>query len=198
MKYIKLFLDHFKNTPVFSFRDVQKFLKYNNSTAAYARIFISAMIANGRVNRVTKGFYSLYTDIEVVGFPFYAFYYGLGFALSYHALWKQQSNPHVITTNNVRVGTRTALNSNFIVSRIPKNMFFGYAYVKGQRFFYPVSDIEKTLIDTLYYRFNLEDYVYENIFRKLDTKKMKKYLKLCDERIRTEYQKLEKRYEFGD
>ena len=150
------------------------------------------MLRTDRAYRIAKGSYSLYKDIEVVGFPFYPFYYGLGFALTYHGLWKQQSNLHVITTRKVRTGTRTVFGLNFHVSKISKDMFFGYVYVKGQNFYYPVSDVEKTFIDVLYYGLNLEDYVYANMLKKLDDKKMKKYLKWCNEKVNVGYLRLKR------
>ncbi len=194
MKYVKSFLEEFKKTPIFTMRDLKKFLMYNGSTKNYPRIFINLMIKDGKAYRVTKGFYTLYRNIEVVGFPFYPFYYGLSYALTIHKLWTQQANPHVLTTKNVRRGIRTTFGSNFTVSKISKTMFFGYYSIIGVDFYYPISDIEKTLIDCIYYRFNLEDYVYINIFEKLNTKKMDTYLKKCSERIRIKYKMLKKIY----
>lgn len=195
MKYVDAFLEEFKETPTFNMADVKKFLEYKGSTSAYSGIFIKLMIKGGRVYKVTKGVYTLYRNIEVVGFPFYPFYYGLGFALTKHRLWKQQANPYVITTKNVRRGSRVAFGSNFAVSKISKNMFFGYYYTKGLNFYYPISDIEKTLIDCIYYNLNLEDYVYADIFGRLDNKKINKYLKRCNKKVRMRYAFLKSHYE---
>ncbi len=194
MKYVKVFLEEFKKTPIFTFKDVEKFITYNGSTGAYAKVFMSKMLKSGRTYKITKGNYSMYKDSEIIGFPFYPFYYGLGFALTHYGFWKQQSNPHVITTRNVRVGVRTFLGSNFFVSKISDNMFFGYVYVKGQNFFYPISDVEKTLIDVLYYDFNLEDYVYENLLKNINKEKIKEYLKLCNKKVNAAYIKIIRMY----
>lgn len=187
MKYVDSFLEEFKKTPIFTISDTTKFLKYNGSTGTYPTVFIAQMIRSGRVHKITRGVYTLYKDIELVGFAFCPFYYGLGFALTKHKLWKQQANPYVLTIRNVRRGTRQAFGLNFTVSRISKDMFFGYYYIKGQNAYYPISDIEKTLIDCIYYRLNLEDYVYGNIFQKLDAQKMNGYLKKCNKRVRIKY-----------
>lgn len=187
MKYVKAFLEEFKKTPTFTFKDVQRFLGSKGSKGKYTKMFIGSMLRTERAYRITNGSYSLYGDIEIVGFPFYPFYYGLGFALTYYGFWKQQANPHVITTRKVRVGTRAAFGLNFQVSKISKEMFFGYDYVKGQNFYYPVSDVEKTLIDVLYYDLHLEDYVYANILKTLDNKKIRKYLKRCNKKVNTGY-----------
>jgi predicted transcriptional regulator of viral defense system len=187
-------MDEFKRTPIFSFNDVKIFLEHHGSTNNYPKIFIKRMIKSGRVYIIAKGFYTLYKDIEVVGFSFYPFYYGLGFALTKHRLWKQQANPYILTIKNVRRGVRQAFGSNFVVSKISSAMFFGYHYVQGSNFYYPISDIEKTLIDCIYYRFNLEDYVYSNIFKSLDNKKIDKYLKKCNKRVKARYLLLKKTY----
>ena len=194
MKYIREFLENFKKTPAFTFKGAERFLKYKGSTSAYAKLFMSKLVKSGRTYRITKGNYSLFKDNEIVGFPFYPFYYGLGFALTNHGLSKQQFNPHVITTRNVRAGLRTAFCSNFYVSKISEGMFFGYIYVKGENFSYPLSDIEKTLIDMLYYDFSVEEYVYENIFKRLDKRKTREYLKLCNDKITGKYTRLERLY----
>ncbi len=187
MKYTAMFLARFKKSPVFQTRDVSKFLEYYGSTEDYAKVFIGQMVKSGKAYKVTKGFYTMYKNIEAVGFPFYPFYYGLGFALTHHKLWKQQANPYVLTVKNVRRGPREALGLNYNVSKIAKSMFFGYYYTKGADFYYPISDVEKTLIDCIYYKMSLEGYVYENIFRQLDYKKMQGYLKRCSGRVRTRY-----------
>ncbi len=194
MKYVDSFLEEFKRTPTFTIKDAEKFLRYKGSTKAYPKIFMKLMVKSGRACKVSRGFYTLYKDIEVVGFPFYPFYYGLGFALTKHRLWKQQANPYILTTRNVRRGNREAFGSNFTVSKISKRMFFGYHYTKGSNFYYPISDIEKTLIDCIYYRFNLEDYVYTNIFKMIDKKKIGIYLKNCNKKIKIKYNILIKIY----
>ncbi len=194
LKYIISFLAEFKKSPTFEMKDVSRFLRYHGSTGAYAKIFISHMVKGGKVHKLTKGFYTVYGNIETVGFPFYPFYYGLGFALTCHKLWKQQANPYVLTVRNVRRGSRKALGLNYNVSKISKGMFFGYYYVKGKDFYYPVSDIEKTLIDCIYYGLNLEDYVYENIFGQLDNGKMQSYLKRCNDRTKARYFELKASY----
>lgn len=193
MKYIDSFMEEFKKTPIFTAVDVKRFLG-NKEQKTYYRVFIKLMIDSGRAYRITKGFYTLYKDVEVVGFPFYPFYYGLGFALTKHKLWKQQANPYVLTIKNVKRGNREAFGSNLTVSKISKEMFFGYYYTKGQNFYYPISDVEKTLIDCIYYRFNPEDYTYISIFNKLDNKKMNDYLKKCNKRVKAKYELLKDTY----
>ena len=194
MKYVRKFLGEFRKTSVFSTADVRRFLVSEGASPTYALVFINSMIRRGKAFCLAKGIYTLYRDIEVAGFAFSPFYYGLGFALTKHRLWKQQANLHVLTTRNVRRGSRVVLGTNINVSKISKRMFFGYVYVKGANFYYPVSDIEKTLIDCIYYRFSLEDYVYESIFAKLDSRKMKVYLRQCSTRVKAGYKNLKEKY----
>ena len=194
MKYTTLFMARFRKTPVFQINDVQKFMHQYGSSKAYATIFISRMVKSARVYRLSGGFYTLYNEIETVGFQFYPFYYGLGYALTHYNLWKQQANPYVLTVKNVRRGTRNAFGLNYNIGKISKKMFFGYSYFKGRSFYYPVSDLEKTLIDCIYYNMPLEDYVYENAFKRSNQKKMSMYLKKCNTRTRLKYKKLHRMY----
>ena len=194
MKYIDLFMANFKKSPAFNMKDVARFLEFHGSTNAYSKIFVGQMVRKGRIYRLTNGFYTLYKNIETVGFPFSPFYYGLGFALTKHKLWKQQANPYIITIKNVRRGYREAFGLNYNISRISKSMFFGYCYTKGPNFYYPMSDVEKTLIDCIYYKINLEEYVYGNIFKHLDDKKMDNYLKRCNKKVRKKYGDLRNKY----
>lgn len=194
MKYVKLFLEEFKKTPIFTAIDIEKFLVSKGSTKNYSKIFIKLMVVGGRAYKVSKGFYTLYNNSEVAGFPYSPFYYGLSFALTKHGLWKQQANPYVITTKNVRRGVRRVLGSNITVSKISKDMFFGYRYVKGANFYYPVSDVEKTFIDLVYFRYGVDDQVYENIAKKVDKKKMLLYLKACAPRVKKGVNRIMQRF----
>ncbi len=184
MKYVNHFLSEFRKTPSFTLNDVARFLRYEGSRGTYAKVFMGLMVKSGKAYKITKGAYTLYDDTETVGFPFAPFYYGLGFALTKHRLWTQQANPQVVTTKNVRRGIRKAFGLNFTVSKISKRMFFGYSYAKGQNFYYPVSDIEKTLIDLVYFNYRVEDYVYEEAAARARKDVLMAYLKRCSPYIK--------------
>ncbi len=194
MKYKKKFLEFFKDFPLFTFNDAKLFLLKSGASYAYARKFISLMVKNGSVYRLNKGNYTLYKDINVTGYIFKPFYYGLGTALNYHNLWEQQSNQTIITTNNVRRGVRTFFGLNIVIERIPAALFFGFFKVNYDKFHFYISDIEKTIIDMAYYNFVVEDYVYENIFSRINRQKMKKYLARVPVKTRLAVLKLERQY----
>ncbi len=195
MKYKKDFAVHFNRFPLFRFSDAERFLTSIGASPIYARKFMSIAVNNGLVYRITKGVYSMHNDINLVGFAFKPFYYGLGTALTYHGLWEQQATQTIITTKNVREGTRVFFGLNATVLRIPERLFFGFADEKYGNFHFYVSDVEKTLIDIVHYGFAIEDYAYVNLLRRANSMKIESYLKRCPERIKLGVRKLQD--EFG-
>lgn len=55
-------------------------------------------------------------------------------------------------------------------------MFFGYIMVKGESFYYPVSDLEKTFLDLVYFDISLRNDTLRRLVDRLDQKKLKEYL----------------------
>jgi len=176
VKYVKEFKKHFSEFPVFSASDVALFLKSMGASDAYARLFVHNARYNGTINKVSKGHYSLHDDVMVAGFAFYPFYYGLGEALSIHKIWDQAANPTIITTRKVRNGIRQIFGRNVIVRRISRVMFFGYEIMYYSGFNVPVSDLEKTLIDIVYFNFDVDGETLKTLLRKIDVVKFRRYL----------------------
>lgn len=191
MKYKKSFIAHFNRFPLFKFGDAERFLTNIGASSIYARKFMSIVISNGSVYRITRGIYSMHKDINLAGYAFRPFYYGLGTALTHHGLWEQQATQTIITTRNVREGTRVFFGLNATIRRIPEELFFGYVKERYGDFHFYVSDVEKTLIDVVYYKFVVEDYVYANLFRHAGRAKLAGYLKKCPERIRQGVEELQ-------
>ncbi|MGH2638375.1 MAG: hypothetical protein ACRDF4_03730, partial [Rhabdochlamydiaceae bacterium] len=48
--------------------------------------------------------------------------------------------------------------------------------------------------DMIYFDYVVEDYVYANIFKRLDNKKMRSYLKRCNKRVKGGYETLNASY----
>lgn len=185
MKYVKVFLQHFSKYPVFTYNDVRLLMKdVGNASESYIKFFVHSMLKTGRIFRVTKGYYATWKDISVVGFAFKPYYYGLGYALTYHRVWNQQANLTVITTKIVAEGARTVFGNNIILRRIPKELFFGYFSVQAGKYSVHVSDLEKTLIDIVYFRNNYADYVLKEISKRVDRRKVKRYLDNYDDAVR--------------
>lgn len=187
MKYKKDFIKHFGNFPLFSFNDAYLFLSKMGSSKDYIRKLISLMLKREEIYRITKGYYTLNKDPEVIGYAFKPFYYGLGYALNHYNLSEQQANVTIVTTKKVRVGVRNIFGTNTMVRKIPKELYFGYRTVKGENFYFPVSDIEKTLLDMLYFDYVTEAYVYVNLFKKLNRQRINIYLKRYNNRVKVKY-----------
>ena len=176
MKYVHEFLKHFSKVPAFSAKDAEQFLIYIGSGKKYPKRFIQNMRARNRIFKLAKGMYTTLNNSEVIGFAFSPFYYGLTYALSYYNVWEERANPVIVTTKTVRSGMRKAMGTNISVFRIPKTMFFGYNMVKGEAVYYPISDLEKTFIDLVYFGISLREDTLNRLVARLDRKKLREYL----------------------
>ena len=194
MKYKRDFITYFSGFPLFTFSDARLFLSKHGASYDYSRKLISLMLQRGEIYRVTKGYYTTKADLTVAGYAFKPFYYGLGFALSYYGLSNQGYNLTIITTKNVREGVRSIFGANVVINKIQKDLFFGYIDVPTQTFHYYISDVEKTFADMLHFEHVVEDYVYENIFKRINTVKMKEYLKCYGKKAAGRYAELERQF----
>ena len=104
--------------------------------------------------------------------------------MSIHNLWEQETIPVIITANKVRQGIRKILGVNVLIRRIDKRYFFGFEYLKYGNFYLPVSDMEKTFIDLVYFKENLEKEALKNIKKGIDDEKMRIYLKKYNKKFR--------------
>lgn len=139
-------------------------------------MLLENLYRSGRIYRITRGYYTFYEEVQFVGFAFSPFYYGLEDALSLLNLWEQETNPVVITSRRVRSGVREFRGRNYVVRRIERSMFFGYKYMKYDKFHIPVSEPEKTLIDLLYFRLHIEKKTFDEIIENINVDKLKEYL----------------------
>lgn len=178
MKYVKAFRGRFSSLPSFTLRDVRVFFG-SSLTRGYSHLLIHNLLKRGEIFRVAKGVYTFRGEMQVVGSAFQPYYYGLQDALSLHDLWEQETNPVVITTRNVRRGLRTFLGNNYLVKRISRRMFFGFSAFRYHDSWINVSDLEKTLIDFVYFEQPLGSEVLGELAPKLDRKKLSSYLELC-------------------
>ncbi len=184
IKYRKDFLEHFKDRDYFSTKDTELFLTQKGASKAYARLILHKLEKKGEIKRLKRGYYSFSANLDTIGFIFEPFYYGLQEALSLHGLWNQQTNPVVITTRKVRTGLRSILGRNIIVRRIKRKMFFGYEAKRVGNNFVPVSDLEKTLIDFIYFKIAIPEEVLEEIKRRIDRKRLQEYFDRIDKNLR--------------
>lgn len=180
MKYVQNFLAYFEKFPIFTTNDVKLFLRKSGGGRDYYKVFMHNLISSERVFQVKRGYYTLHNDPMTAGFAFSPFYYGLETALTYHGLWDYVTPISIITTKKATPGVRSIMERNVSVRRISRKMFFGYSMVKYENLFYiPMADVEKTLIDSFYFHTVFNKEVYAMLLKRMDTKKLRAYLKLC-------------------
>ncbi len=176
MKFMKWFIEEFSNKPAFGIDEVKAFLRRRNASEGYHKLLIQNMIKSGRIYKITRGVYTFHDEVQYAGFAFTPFYYGLEDALSLLGLWEQETNPVIITPRKVRNGIRQFDSRNYLVRRVRRKMFFGYTLMKYEQFYIPVSDIEKTLIDLVYFNIRVPDEVISTIIRRLNRETFNSYL----------------------
>ena len=181
IKYITDIRKFFEKNKVVDINSLKRFIskKKNN----YVHLLISNMIKKGEIKRITRGYYTIYEDYILAVFCFKPSYLGLESALSIHNLWEQETNPVIITTNSVRQGTRKVFGNNILLKRITSKYFFGVEYVKEGDLYVPVSDIEKTFIDMVYFRKRMDKELLSSFKKKIDAEKLKDYLRKYSKKI---------------
>lgn len=183
-KYIKTVLNFFEKTPVVTSKDIKLILNKEGIKKSYPYLFIHKLVKSGRIKKITKGFYTIHDDPIFAVFCFKPAYIGLQDSLSFHNLWEQESNVVIITGKKVRNGIRNILGSNVVLKRIKTKYIFGYDLIEYDKFFIPVSDIEKTLIDFVYFKEHLDKDILKEIKKRAYIEKIKKYLRFYPKRIR--------------
>jgi len=169
-----------KSTPIFRTKDVELVVKNKN----YSYLILHKLAKKGEIKRITKGWYSLHEDPIISVFCFKPAYIGLQEALSFHELWEQETNVVIVTAKKVRTGIRKILDTNVVLHKIKQKYFFGFDYLKYENFFIPVSDVEKTLIDLVYFNEIPGKDVLKEIKKRINRKKLKRYLKNFPVRFR--------------
>lgn len=179
MKYIEKVREYLKNTKVANINSISLLIGNKN----YTYVLLNNLLKKGYINRIEKGYYTIYNDPSLIVYCLKPSYLGLQDAMSFHNLWEQETCPVVITTKKVRPGIRKVFGSNVIVRRISKKYFFGYDYYKYGDFVLPVSDVEKTFIDLIYFK-GLRSEIAKKFKKKINQKKLNQYLKKYPERFR--------------
>ena len=184
MKYVKKFLEHFAAVPAFTARDAKLFLSSLGASEGYAQLFLSNMQKRGLARRIRKGVYSMGNDPAIAGFAYSPSYHGLQDALSILGLWGQGTNTVLLTPLHIRAGEKEILGGKVLVRHISRKMFFGFGPARYFDKWILSSDVEKTLIDFVYFREPLADEALTEIKKRLDRKKLKGYLARCPKRLR--------------
>ncbi|QQG49275.1 MAG: hypothetical protein HY247_02910 [archaeon] len=164
--------DFIRMTPVFRVRDVEIIV----GDKGYASLLLHNLACKGEVSRVARGWYSARTDPTFAVMAFMPAYLGLEEALSLHRLWDQATNPVIVTPSRVRPGLRESMGGRIVVHRIEERYFFGYDYLEYEGAALPVSDIEKTLIDLVYFGVSPGREFVRSALKQSDREKLRKYL----------------------
>lgn len=177
MKYTEQFFRYFEGFPAFTARDVRLFFLKNGAGRGYYKIFMHNMIKHGRVFTVRRGHYTLHDDPMMAGFAFSPFYYGMETSLTHYKLWGYMTPISIITTNRIRENSIELLGRNASVRSLQKDKFFGYSMVQYKNAYIPIADIEKTLIDSVYFHAHFSSQVYAAMVKEIDRKRIDNYLK---------------------
>jgi len=180
MRYIEKVRKYLKKTQIASVNSISRIVGNKN----YAYLLLNYLIRKNEIYRIAKGYYSTKDDPTLLVFCLKPSYLGLEDALSFHNLWEQETIPVIITTRKVRQGKRKVLGHNVIVRRISPKYFFGYDYMKYGNFLVPVSDVEKTIIDFIYFRKRISKELKRNLIKRINKKKLANYLRKYPENIR--------------
>lgn len=179
IKYLKDVESLFKKSMVVNSFSISRITKNKQ----YTKQMIRNLISKKKINRLGKGCYTIHDDPSLAVFCFKPSYLGLQDALSFNNLWEQETIPIIVTTAKVRQGIRNILGTNVMIRRINKKYLFGFDYHNYSNFYLPYSDIEKTLIDLIYFKQPIDKETLKEIIKRIDEKKLIKYLKVYPERI---------------
>lgn len=175
-------------SPVVDFRTIDRIVKSSQkrscSGGQYTKLLVSNLLGEGKIKRLTKGYYTTYDDISLAVFCFKPSYLGLQSALSIHNLWEQETTPIIITSKKVRTGIREVMGGNVQIRRTECEKIFGYDLIKDGDFYLPYSDIEKTVIDMAAFNQHISQEVLRGIKKKINTQTLRSYLKKYPERIK--------------
>ena len=183
IKYLKEINEFIDNNIVFNIRDVEAILISRKANPNYARLLLHNLEKKSEIKRIIKGFYTKYDDPTLITFCIKPSYIGLEAALSFHGIWEQETNVVLLTPRRVRTGIRSIFNTNIVIHSINKKHFFGFNYVDYYDFKIPISDIEKTFIDWMYYNKPLTKDILNNFKKKIKKKKLISYLKNYDKKF---------------
>lgn len=189
-KYLGKIISLFNKSPVVSAGSISRIIRDRKNVKQYPKQLIRNLVLKDKIRILTKGYYTLYEEPSLAVFCFRPAYLGLQDALSYHGLWEQETIPIMITSKKVRQGIRKILGMNVLVRRIDKKYLFGFEYEKYGGFYLPVSDIEKTFIDMVYFKQHLDSETIKEFKKRSSKNKLKEYLKNYPLRFRKNFEAL--------
>lgn len=189
-KYQKQIEELFRKSPIVNFSSVERIVKEKRNIKGYSKQLIRNLLLKGKIRRIARGYYSIHEDSLLNVFCFQPSYLGLQDALSFHGLWEQETIPIIITSNKIRQGLRKTELGNILIRRINRKYLFGIEYGKQGDFYAPYSDVEKTFIDLVYFKERISKEVMESIKKRIDKKKLDRYLRSYPKRFRSKVKRV--------
>ena len=189
-KYLKEVQVLLMKSPLVTYSSIERIVKHQKKIKGYTKLLVHHLLKKGIMKKLTKGCYTSTNNAALAVLCFQNAYLGLQDALSLHNLWEQETIPVIITSQHVRTGIRDCMHSNILIRKLDKKYFFGIAYYQQDSIALPYSDLEKTFIDMIYFKENMNKEVLENFKEKINKKKIEKYLKKYPLKIRKKAQSL--------
>lgn len=162
-----------KAGPVFTSKDVERIIKNKR----YSHLLLHNLSQKGEIKRIIKGCYAWEEDPILAVFCFRPSYIGLQGALSLHNLWEQETNVVIVTSLKIRTGIRKVFSTNVLIRRIQSKYLFGIDYFKYGNFYLPISDIEKTFLDLMFFKEIPSVEVIKEMKKHINRNKINSYLK---------------------
>jgi len=175
-KYIRDIEEFFRKSPVVDYGSIERMVKDKKKVKGYVKQIVRNLLLKGRIERLTKGYYTIHDEISLIVFCFKPSYLGLQDAMSLHGIWEQETVPIVLTTRKIRRGIRQVMGMNVMIRHIDSKYLFGFDYYKSGDFYFPYSDVEKTFIDMVYFRAFMDKEVVKVFRKRIDRKKLDDYL----------------------
>ncbi|MEA1904692.1 MAG: hypothetical protein U9M97_02280 [Candidatus Hadarchaeota archaeon] len=161
-----------KSTPVANLQSISTLVGNKN----YAYVVMNHLLKRGEIKRITRGYYTIHDDPSLLVYCLKPAYVGLQDAMSFHNLWEQETLPVIITSRRVRCGIRKVMEHNVLVRRISREYLFGYEHHRHGDFSLPVSDVEKTFIDMVYFG-EIEKSLVRGFEARIDRERLGEYLR---------------------
>ena len=164
-------------SPVVHISSIAAIIEQKKRVRQYVKRCINVLLAAGKIKQLSKGWYTTRDDPSLAVFCFQPAYLGLQDALSMHNLWEQETIPIIVTVKKVRQGIRSILGKNVLIRRIKKEYYFGLTYIQHESVALPYTDVEKTLIDLVYFHQPISKVTLKTMKKKIDLKKLAIYIK---------------------
>jgi len=188
-KYQKQIEALFNKSPIVSYSSIERIIRQKKNTN-YTKQLVRNLILKDKIRKLSKGVYTSRNTPQLAVLSFKPSYLGLQDALSFHNLWEQETIPVIITSRKIRSGIRSIMGSNILIRKIDPKLLFGFDYLSDGEIYLPYSDIEKTLIDMVYFKEKLSEEAQNNIIRTINKKKLESYLKHYPKRTQEQVRKI--------